>query len=93
MSETVKVDGVAVDYSGLPERCRDTMRLYLEHGCDPGSGWRAVLEGDARAVVMVDNEMFHDLRTIWRWLRNYAPSESHGSRRQVEEWMRARGAV
>ena len=62
----VLVDGVAVDYSGLPAEHRETMRLYVEHGLDPGSGISAVLR---------------------------APSECHGSRERVRDWMHVMRAV
>lgn len=86
------VDGIPVDYSGLPERHRETARLYVEHGCTPGSGWEAMLSNDLRAIIMVDAETAADMRQIYRWLVNHAPSRAWGSIERVREWIKAREA-
>lgn len=91
MSE-VLVDGAVVDYSGMPAEHAVTMRLYIEHGCEPGSGFTAILSNDLRAVVMVDADTFQQLPTIYRWLVNYAPSQAWGSRESMRAWMRERRA-
>jgi hypothetical protein len=90
---TITVDGMAVDYSGLPESHQDTMKLYIEHGYQPGSGWTAILHNDLRAVVMVDAETAAALPRIYRWLVNHAPSGCWGSPEKVTEWMRSRRAA
>ena len=90
MSETVTVDGVAVDYSGLPEFCRDIVQRYIERGCDPGTGWRFILAADLRAVIACDAEMVAALPQIYRWLVNHAPSLAWGCEQNVRDWRQAR---
>src|ERR687888_1817955 len=79
MTHKLTVDGIEIDYSGLPENHRDTVRLYIEHGYHPGSGWQAILQNNLLAVVMVDDETFEELPWIYRWLVNHAPSQCWGS--------------
>jgi len=82
------VDGVLIDYSGLPERHRDTVRLYIDYGFAPGSGWLAILSNNLRAVVMVDTETALQLPEIYRWMVNHAPSRAWGSEDKVRAWMK-----
>lgn len=84
------VDGIPVDYSGLPEKHQDTVRLYIEHGYHPGSGWMAIIANDLRAVVMVDQETAAKLPIIYRWMVNHAPSSAWGSAEKAASWMRDR---
>ena len=44
----ILVDG---DYSRLPANHAETLRLYIECGYQPGSGFKAILENDLRAVA------------------------------------------
>lgn len=89
----LKVDGIEINYSGLPAQYRETMRLYLEAGYDPGSGLRAILAHDLAAVVMCDAETAFALPQIYRWMVNYAPSKAHGCYARVADWMRERRAA
>lgn len=87
----ITVDGIAVDYSTLPETRgynRESIRLYIEHRCDPGAGWRMILAHDLWAVLYCDAETVRGMREICLWLHNYAPSACHGSRERVEAWLR-----
>lgn len=87
------IDGMPVDYSRLPESHRETARLYLNGGYQPGSGWNAILSNDLRAVVMVDQATFEQLPAIYRWMVNYAPSDAWGSVEKVQAWMSKRRAL
>ena len=87
-----QVDGAPVDYSRLPVDHQETARLYIEHGCQPGSGWMAILSNTLDAVVIVDNDTCAQLPAIYRWLVNRAPSNCWGSRDKVLAWMAARRA-
>jgi hypothetical protein len=80
------VDGIPVDYSGLPERYRELVRLYIEAGVPPGTGWTYILQNDLRAVVVVDERTAVELPTIYRWLVNHAPSRAWGSAKRVNAW-------
>ena len=88
----VLVDGVAVDYQGLPVRYRDTVQMYVEHGLSPGTGWSLVFANELSAVAYCDYEMVKDLPRIWNWIHNQAPSGCHGNALKIGAWMRARRA-
>jgi hypothetical protein len=90
---TVMVDGERVQYDGLPSGNRETVRRYIEHGYEPGSGTRAILENRLMAVLMCDDETVAAMPQIVRWLHNHAPSECHGSQERVDRWMRERRAA
>jgi len=92
VKQQVEVDGVPVDYSGLTDQCREIVRLYVEHGCDPGYGWTMILSDSLRAIIAVDAETAAHLTQIYRWLVNHAPSQAWGSPDCVRAWMRAREA-
>ncbi len=88
----VMVDGVAVDYSGLPEFCRETIQRYIEGGIAPGGAMTLILRGDIHAVCAADEQTFAALPQIVRWLHNHAPSGSWGSYGAIQPWMDARRA-
>jgi hypothetical protein len=85
--KTVLVDGIPVDYSILPESAREIMRRYVEHGLDPGTGYRMILSDDLMAVLAVDEHTLSVLPVILRWIHNYAPAGCHGNSGTVREWM------
>lgn len=87
---SVLVDGVEVDYTGLPVEHQGTVRRYIEGGVHPGSGWTAILQNDLRAVVVVDHDTFELLRIIYRWIVNHLPGQAWGSPAKVDAWMAAR---
>jgi hypothetical protein len=86
------VDGEQVNYNGLPSGNQDTIRMYIEHGYEPGSGTRAILENRLMAVLMCDDATVAAMPQIVRWLYNHAPSGCHGSPERVDRWMRERRA-
>ncbi len=86
----MRVDGREIDYSGLPENHRETVRGYLEAGLAPGSGWAAILRGDLMAVLMVDQDTMEALPQILRWLHNRAPGGCWGTAERYHSWMAER---
>jgi hypothetical protein len=84
------VDGIAIDYAGLPESHRQAVMLYIEHGCDPGYGLTLILCNDLRAVVCVDDRTAQALPQIYRWLVNHAPSRCWWAIAKVDAWARER---
>lgn len=82
-----------VDYTGLPERTADSLRMYLQGGVIPGSALTAVLHNNLRAILMVDNDLYPELRTVYLWLLNRAPPECWGSPEAVAGWIKARRAA
>ena len=87
-TNTPQVDGMAVDYSALPERLRDAMRLWIEKGIDPGTGTglKMILAHDLFAVLYCDGQTVAELPPILRWLHNHAPSGCHGNAKVVDAW-------
>ena len=78
----------------LPENLRGGMTRYLQHGIEPGSFLRAVLENDLlNAFGRADNENKRNLEEIVRWIYNYAPADSWGSTAKVEAWMNKHSEV
>lgn len=91
MDKILLVDGEPIDYSPLPDYMRDGMRLYLEHGIEPGSFLTAVLSNDLMAAAgAADSKNRHLLFGYAQWLYNHAPHGSFGSRESVKAWIEAR---
>lgn len=85
------VDGIPIDYSGLPNNLADGMRLYLERGIFPGSFLTAVIENDfIQAVNRADGTNRMLFRPIALWFYNHAPRESYGSPENAQEWIKSR---
>jgi hypothetical protein len=84
------IDGKPVDYSGLPEFCRETVERYIEKGIHPGQGWSAILSNDLRAVLICDDQTVAALPQIMRWLHNHAPHGSFGNSLFIQDWMTKR---
>ena len=80
------VNGVGIDYSTLP-RGRETMRMYIEHRIDPGTGTRLILAHDLAAIVYCDDETVRAMPGIYRWVYNHAPAACHGSAEKVQRWL------
>ena len=78
-----------IDYSGLPlECCKDSMRLYIENGYNPGSGMYAVLVGDLwEASGRLDEKHWENLKDTMRWIFNEPPSYIWGNRQRVDNWV------
>lgn len=71
----------------LPEHMHDGLRLYLEHGIEPGGFLRAVLENDlcgaAARADSVNRSRLADYATVLSAL----PMSAWGSRERVNGWM------
>ena len=88
MSNKILVNGKEIDYGRLPEHMQDGMRLYIEHGIEPGSFLTAVLSNDLMgALSKADDINRHCLLDYGMFLYNNAPSRSFGSRQAVKEWL------
>lgn len=75
-------------YDGLPPHMREGARLYVEHGIEPGSFLRAILENnfvDAVAKADCYNELA--LKDWARWLYWELPSNAWGSPGKVNAYM------
>jgi hypothetical protein len=66
------------------DRFVQSLQLYAEHGCEPGSFLRAVLENDLfEAVSRADSEAASSLPDIVRYIYNNIPMGIWGSRHNV----------
>ena len=85
------VNGIAIDYSGLPLGLQYGMRLYLERGVFPGSFLTAVIKNEfIQAVTHADATNQPLLRSIALWFCNHAPIGSFGSSEIAQEWVNSR---
>jgi hypothetical protein len=75
-----------IDYSGLREPYRNTIRNYVERGLPPGTALRFALEGSIKAMLSFQDPLA--LETLVRWAYQVLPSPLWGSRRKVRAWMR-----
>ena len=76
-----------VDYSGLPESLRGSMKRYLEYGIDPGSFLTAVIENnlsDSFATADENNRII--LFDIVQWFYSKAPMQCWKSRENRIAW-------
>lgn len=79
---------MTISYHSLPEHMRDGMRLYIEHGVQPGSFLRAVLSNDLMgALGRADDVNINALPAYGRFLYNEAPSLCWGSPDVVSAWI------
>ena len=78
-----------IDYSGIPEHMRESVRLYLEHGLKPGSFLTAILEDKlVESVAQVDNINIAQIVSWAKFLWNEMPMGSWGSKEKVEAWIK-----
>jgi hypothetical protein len=79
---------------GISENVAETLRLYVEHGIEPGGAVFTILENQPvrDVVAYCDDATLAQLRPIIRWLYNDAPSQCWGSRGEVTAWM-IRGGI
>ena len=72
----------------LPPHMVDGMKLYLEHGVEPGSFMMSVLCNDLRgAIGRADHINSRFLANIVSWLTSEAPSACWGSPERVRRWI------
>lgn len=82
------VNGKPIDYSPLPQHMQGGMKLYLEHGIEPGGFLTSVLANDLRgAVKRADSINKHFLLGYIDWLLEFAPHGSWGSYDLVNLWI------
>ncbi len=69
----------------------ETLRLYVEGGCEPGSCTRSILEGDVfLAIRRADINTRQLLGDIVLWIVQNMPLGSYGSRAKVDGWIMMR---
>jgi hypothetical protein len=67
----------------------ETIRLYVEGGCEPGSGTRAILENDLLGACQnLDKTSQAILFDIVKYLYNNVPMNCWGSPERVRDWIK-----
>lgn len=86
------VNGKPIQYDRVPvDYMADGLRLYFEHGIEPGDFMLCVLANDLMGAC--GHADLNNQRALWNWaawLYNYAPVGSYGSRERVYAWIEAR---
>lgn len=78
-----------INYSKLPEHCRDGVRRYIEDGDPIGHFLTAVFENDlVHAFGLADEVNSARMRDYAAFLYNEAPSPCWGSKAVVEVWLK-----
>lgn len=79
---------------GIPEHCKDGLRLYLTHGIEPGGFLLGVLCNDLKGAATRADQ------TNARYLAEYAklmmwgmPAGAQGSAENVERWISDGGII
>ena len=80
-----------IDYNTLPDRLRHGMKLYVDHGIDPGSFLMAVLTNNLiGALNTADPNNLRDLKEIVNWFHGELPGGCWGTEDVVENWIRSK---
>ena len=78
----------------IPERAKETIDLYVEHGCEPGSFIYAVLTNNLiGAIGRADEHNLANIRSICQYVYNDITSECWGSEEKVKAWMEKRRII
>jgi hypothetical protein len=73
----------------LPRHFYDSLKLYLEQGCQPGAFLTAVLSNNLeRAVAYADPEAMASLKRIVQFVYNDLPGPCWGNPDKVGAWVR-----
>ncbi len=83
-----QIETIDQHLSMLPEHCRAGVRRYLVQGKPPGSFLTAVFQNDLMAALRQADDINMDrLLDYPRFLINYAPPGSYGSRENYKDWL------
>lgn len=73
-----------INYSTLAVTYRQTLRNYVERGCQPGAALKLALEGSLEAILLFDDPVA--LEAVARWINNELPPPVWGSPEKVRAW-------
>ena len=80
------------DYTKLPEHIRHGVKIYIEHGIEPGDFLTAVISNDLKGSFAVADEINRDrLFDIVSFFYNEAPMDCWGSRERMAAWIKHSG--
>ena len=72
----------------IPDYMMDGLRMYIDHGVEPGSFLTAVICNDlSDACGRADETNLRNLPAFVAYLYNEAPSPCWGSRAKMDAWM------
>jgi len=75
------------EFRVIPPRTRESLTLYLMHGCRPGSFTSAVLAHDlVNAYKFADEENLKAMQSLVAWMHRYVPAEACGSYERVRRF-------
>jgi len=77
----------------VPEHLRDGLTRYVEQGIRPGNGLLSILMDRRLSEVLsaCDDVTVANLRSIYRFLYNYATGQCHGDAQRVYAWIERGG--
>lgn len=79
-----------VNYAKIPPHTLESLKLYLEHGVDPGDFLTAVLENNLKeAFGRADENNIEALFHLVAYLYNEVPMNAWGSRENMNNWIKA----
>ncbi len=85
--------GAAQALLRLPSNLQDGLRMYVEHGIEPGGFLCSVIENDLeQAIAYADPGSLLALPDVVRWLHNYVSGGIWRSRENRLAWQRAKSA-
>lgn len=80
------------DWCLVPPHCRDGLAAYFETGRKVGDFLTAVLQNDLMLAASYADDHNHAYLVAYaKFLYNYAPTGSYGSREAVEAWQERGG--
>jgi len=72
----------------IPQRFKESIDRYVQHGISTGSFLQSVLENDLKgAIGRADTEALLSLKDIVQYCYNEIPSECWGSKENVKDWL------
>lgn len=72
------------------ESIKGVVERYVEHGLDPGSGFRHLLEADLNPYRF-DSEISANLVEVLKYIQQAVPAEARGSRAAIDAWIKKGG--
>ena len=74
----------------IPERMMPGIRLYVEHGLQPGSFLSAIIQNNlSEAVGRADSENLKNIPAFVAYFYNECPSNCWGSPEKMKSWMKS----
>ena len=74
----------------IPERMMPGIRLYVEHGLQPGSFLSAIIQNNlSEAVGRADTENLKNIPAFVAYFYNECPNDCWGSPEKMKSWMKS----